>query len=365
MNSITHNREQDSAPHVFLGMSGGVDSSASALLLLQEGCQVSGLNLQLFDQSQPRQRSRALADAEDAAAVARRLGFPLHILDCSSQFREFVIREFIAEYEAGRTPNPCIVCNRTIKFGVLLDEALAMGADFIASGHYARVEYDNTSGRWLLKRASDRSKDQSYFLAQLTQTQLSHTLFPLGSLTKAQARSLAEESGLVNARKRDSQDICFVPDGDYAAVIAQLTGRTSPEGDFLSTDGRVLGRHKGFIRYTMGQRRGLGISANEPLYVVDKDPASLSVTLGPDSALWKQELIAEHMNWISIPSLEKPISVSVKTRNTQKDATAVVEPLPDNRIHVVFDTPQRAITPGQAVVLYDDDVIVGGGIICK
>lgn len=362
MTSVTHNRGQT---HVFLGMSGGVDSSAAALVLLREGYQVSGINLQLFDQTQPQQKAKALADAEDAASVAQRLGFPLHILDCSSQFREFVVREFIAEYEAGRTPNPCIVCNRTIKFGVLLEEALAMGADYIASGHYARIEYDDGSGRWLLKRAADRSKDQSYFLAQLTQRQLSHALFPLGNLTKAQARELAEENGLVNARKRDSQDICFVPDGDYASVIAQLTGRTSPEGDFLSVDGQVLGRHKGFIRYTKGQRRGLGISAGEPVYVVDKDPTSLSVTLGPDSALWAQELTAEHMNWISIPSLDKPMAVSVKVRNTQKDASALVEPLPGNRVRVVFDAPQRAITPGQAVVLYDDDIIVGGGIICK
>lgn len=351
--------------HVFVGMSGGVDSSAAALLLQREGHQLSGINLQLFPQSEAQQHARALADTEDARAIARRLGFPLHVFDCSEQFREFVIREFIAEYEAGRTPNPCVTCNRTIKFGALLDKALAMGADYIATGHYARVGYDAASGRWLLKRAADHSKDQSYFLVQLSQEQLSRALFPLGGLSKVEARALAEESGLINARKRDSQDICFVPDGDYAAVIQRMTGRTSPEGDFLSTDGRILGRHKGFIRYTRGQRRGLGISAAEPLYVLDKDPAAASVTLGPDSALWGRELTAERMNWISIPSPEAPMSVTAKTRSTQKDTSAVVEPLPGGRARVIFDTPQRAITPGQSVVLYDGDTVVGGGIICK
>ena len=350
--------------HVFIGMSGGVDSSAAALVLQREGHRLSGVNLQLFPSSEAEQHARALADAEDARAVAQRLGFPLHVLDCSEPFRDCVIREFIAEYEAGRTPNPCVTCNRTIKFGVLLDKALEMGADHLATGHYARVSYDDASGRWLLLRGADPGKDQSYFLAQLTQAQLSRTLFPLGSLSKAEVRALAEANDLINARKRDSQDICFVPDGDYAAVIQRLTGRVSPEGDFLSEDGRILGRHKGFIRYTKGQRRGLGVSAAEPLYVLRKDPVSASVTLGPDSALWERELTAERMNWISIPSLEAPMAVTAKTRHSQKEASAVVEPLPGGRARVVFDAPQRAITPGQSVVLYDGDVVVGGGIIC-
>ena len=350
--------------HVFVGMSGGVDSSTAALLLQREGHRLSGVNLQLFPPSEAELYARALADAEDARAVATRLGFPLHVLDCPDEFMDCVIREFIAEYEAGRTPNPCITCNRTIKFGVLLDRALEMGADRLATGHYAQVAYDNASGRWLLKRGADLGKDQSYFLAQLTQHQLSHALFPLGSLSKPDVRALAEENDLINARKRDSQDICFVPDGDYAAVIRRLTGRTSPEGEFLAADGRVLGRHKGFIRYTKGQRRGLGVSAAEPLYVLSKDPASASVTLGPDSALWERELTAERMNWISIPSLEVPMAVTAKTRHSQREAAAVVEPLPGGRARVVFDAPQRAITPGQSVVLYDGDIVVGGGIIC-
>ena len=351
--------------HIFVGMSGGVDSSAAALLLQQEGHLLSGINLQLFPPSEAQQHRQALADTEDARAVARRLGFPLHVLDCSGDFYRCVIREFIEEYEAGRTPNPCVTCNRTIKFGVLLDRALEMGADFLASGHYARVDLNEETGRWLLKRAADPAKDQSYFLAQLTQQQLSRSRFPLGDLSKADARALAEEHGLINARKRDSQDICFVPDGDYAAVIGRLTGRASPEGDFLDLNGRVLGRHKGFICYTKGQRKGLGISAPEPLYVLKKDPVSASVTLGPDSALWDRELTAERMNWISIPSLEEPMAVTAKMRNTQKDTPAVVEPLPGGRARVVFETPQRAITPGQSVVLYDGDTVVGGGIICK
>lgn len=351
--------------HVFIGMSGGVDSSASALKLLREGHRLSGINLQVFPQSEKHLHQKALADAKDARVVAERLGFPLYVLDCSTEFRESVLREFIAEYEAGRTPNPCVTCNRMIKFGFLLEKAMEMGADYIASGHYARSGFDEATGRWLLKRAADSGKDQSYFLAQLTQKQLSHALFPLGELTKAEARALAEEGGLINARKRDSQDICFVPDGDFAAVIERITGRPSPEGDFLSMDGRILGRHKGFVRYTKGQRRGLGVSAAEPLYVLDKDAASASVTLGPDSALWAKELTAERMNWISIPELNAPMAVAAKIRNTPKDASAVVEPLPDGRVRVVFDAPQRAVTPGQSVVLYDGDVVVGGGIICK
>ena len=351
--------------HVFVGMSGDVDSSATALLLLQAGHRLSGINFQVFPQSEKALHQRALADAEDARAVAERLGFPLYILDCSAEFRATVLREFIAEYEAGRTPNPCITCNRTIKFGFLLDKALEMGADFIASGHYARGGYDESTGRWLLKRAADTGKDQSYFLAQLRQEQLSRALFPLGELTKAQAREVAEKAGLINARKRDSQDICFVPDGDFAAVIQRITGHPSPQGDFLSTDGTVLGQHQGFVRYTKGQRRGLGISASQPLYVVDKDATTASITLGPDSALWSQELTAERMNWISIPELKAPMAVSVKIRNTQKDVPAIVEPLPDGCARVVFDKPQRAVTPGQSVVLYDGDIVVGGGIICK
>ncbi len=353
-------------PHIFVAMSGGVDSSTAALLLQQAGYRISGVNLQLLRSSALGETPacRSLADTEDAAQVARRLGFPLHILDLSPVFWEEVIQPFVQEYCQGRTPNPCIVCNQTIKFGALLDRVRALGGEFLATGHYAQVAHDRASGRYLLKRGLDRSKDQSYFLYRLTQDQLAHTLFPLGGLDKAQVRRLAEDHGLVNARKRDSQDICFIPGGDYAALIETVTGAPAPAGDFLDRDGRVLGRHKGLIRYTHGQHKGLGLSTEEPLYVLDKDPASNTVRLAPDSALWSQTLTAEDANWISIPDLTEPLSVTVKTRHSQREAPAVAEPLPGGRFRVAFDQPQRAITPGQAVVLYDGECVVGGGTIC-
>lgn len=356
-------------PHVYVGMSGGVDSSVSALLLQQAGYQLSGVNLRLFHNEDlgesPEKRCCSLTDAEDARLVAHRLGFPFYVFDFSQVFRDTVIRDFITEYEAGRTPNPCVTCNRTVKFGALLHRVLTLQGDYLATGHYARIDRDPTTGRYLLKRGADRSKDQSYFLYMLTQEQLSHTLFPLGDLTKSEVRRIAEEHGLVNAKKRDSQDICFVPDGNYAAVIERMTGHSSPVGDFLDMDGHVLGRHKGFIRYTKGQHKGLGISTAEPLYVQGKEADTHAIRLGPDSALWSRELIAARMNWISVPELTAPMAVTAKTRYSQRESTAVVEPLPDGRARVVFDEPQRAITAGQAVVLYDGEIVVGGGTICE
>jgi len=304
------------------------------------------------------------ADAEDARAVAARLGIPFHTIELSERFRETVIRNFIEEYEAGRTPNPCILCNRTIKFGAMLDEILKLGGDCVATGHYAQVMQDPGTGRWLLKRGADRRKDQSYFLYRLTQEQLSRTLFPLGGLEKAQVRRIAEENGLVNANKRDSQDICFVPDGDYAAFIERTTGKASPTGDFLDEEGRVLGQHKGFIRYTKGQHKGLGLPTAQPLYVLKKDPATGNIYLGPDQALWTTQLTAKNMNWISIPELSQPVRVTAKTRYSQRESAATAEPLPGGHMRLTFDEPQRAITPGQAVVLYDGENVVGGGTIC-
>lgn len=353
-------------PHIFVAMSGGVDSSVAALLLQQAGYQISGVNLQLLRSSALGETParRALTDTEDAAQVARRLGFPFHVLDFSPEFLDAVIQPFIREYRQGRTPNPCVVCNRTIKFGALLDRVQALGGELLATGHYARVTHDRVSGRYLLKRGLDRSKDQSYFLYSLTQDQLAHTLFPLGGLDKVRVRRLAEDHGLVNARKRDSQDICFIPGGDYAAFIEEVIGAPVPAGEFLDQEGRVLGRHKGLIRYTHGQHKGLGLSTEEPLYVLEKDPAANTVRLAPDSALWSQTLTAEEVNWISIPELTEPLPVTVKTRHSQREAPAVAEPLSGGRFRVVFEQPQRAITPGQAVVLYDGETVVGGGTIC-
>ena len=350
-----------------VAMSGGVDSSVAAVLLLQQGYELSGVNLRMFhneDLGQSRERTCcSLADAEDAALVARRLGFPFYVFDFSQVFRDTVIRNFVQEYQAGRTPNPCAECNRSVKFGALLQRARTLGCDYLATGHYARVEQDPSSGRYLLKRAADRSKDQTYFLYMLTQEQLAHTLFPLGGLCKTEVRQIAEAHDLVNARKHDSQDICFVPDGKYADFIERTVGSPAPAGPFLDREGRVLGRHKGLIRYTLGQHKGLGLSTEEPLYVLEKDAAANTIRLGPDSALWTRQLTAEQVNLISLPELTAPLRVTAKTRYSQRESAAVLEPMPGGQVRLTFDEPQRAITPGQAVVFYDGDVVVGGGII--
>ena len=350
-----------------VAMSGGVDSSVAAVLLLQQGYELSGVNLRMFhneDLGQSRERTCcSLADAEDAALVARRLGFPVYVFDFSQVFRDTVIRDFVQEYQAGRTPNPCAECNRSVKFGALLQRARTLGCDYLATGHYARVEQDPSSGRYLLKRAADRSKDQTYFLYMLTQEQLAHTLFPLGGLCKTEVRQIAEAHNLVNARKHDSQDICFVPDGKYADFIERTVGSPAPAGPFLDREGRVLGQHKGLIRYTLGQHKGLGLSTEEPLYVLEKDAAANTIRLGPDSALWTRQLTAEQVNLISLPELTAPLRVTAKTRYSQRESAAVLEPLPGGQVRLTFDEPQRAITPGQAVVFYDGDVVVGGGII--
>lgn len=354
--------------HVFVAMSGGVDSSVAALLLQQAGHKIFGVNLRMFHNEDlgqsPGKTCCSLADAEDAGLVARRLGAPFYVFDVSQVFRSTVIRDFIEEYQNGRTPNPCAVCNRTVKFGALLDRVRVLGADYLATGHYARVEQDAATGRYLLKRGLDRSKDQSYFLYMLTQEQLAHTLFPLGSLEKTQVRQLAEAHGLVNAHKHDSQDICFVPDGDYAAFIERTVGSPSLPGNFVDQKGQVLGHHRGIIRYTHGQHKGLGLSTSEPLYVLEKDAVSNTIRLGPDSDLWSQTLTAEQFNWVSIPEPTEPIAVTVKTRYSQREAAAIARSLPGGRCQVTFEEPQRAITPGQAVVLYQEEIVVGGGTIC-
>ena len=342
---------------VFIGMSGGVDSAGAALLLQDMGHEVSGVTLVLQDCKDP------APDIADARAAAERLGIPHHVLDLRERFAGQVMDRFVAEYAAGRTPNPCIDCNREIKFGAMLDWALAQGADAIATGHYARVAFNGETGRWELLRGRDRSKDQTYVLYQLTQHQLSHLLLPVGEYEKPAIRAKAEERGLINAHKSDSQDICFIPDGDYAAFLRRYGGLTPVPGDFVDAAGHVLGRHKGLECYTIGQRKGLGVSADRPLYVVAKDLEHRRLVLGDNADLFTRELTADRVNLISIPELTGPTVVTAKTRYSQKEAPAVIEPLEGGRVRVVFDQPQRAITPGQAVVFYDGERVVGGGTI--
>lgn len=353
-----------SAKHVCVAMSGGVDSAGAALLLQRLGYQVSGVTLRLHACKDRPGLCGSADDMETARTVAARLGIPHTVLDLCDLFRTAVMDRFVSEYVSGRTPNPCIDCNREIKFGALLDWALAHGADAIATGHYARVDHDEAAGRWLLLRGQDRRKDQSYVLYQLTQHQLAHLLLPVGTYEKPALRALAREAGLENADKADSQDICFVPDGDYVGFLRSYGGVEPVPGDFVDREGHILGRHKGLECYTTGQRKGLGISSDAPLYVLRKELDTGRVVLGPNSALFTRELAAERVNWISIDGLTAPMAVTAKTRYSQREAPAVAEPLPDGRIRVVFEEPQRAITAGQAVVLYDGEKVVGGGTIC-
>ena len=349
--------------HICVAMSGGVDSAGAALLLRQQGYEVSGVTMHLHSCKERPGLCGSEKDIEMARAVASTIGIPHTVLDFSDQFQQTVMDRFVFEYVHGRTPNPCIDCNREIKFGALLDWTLEHGADALATGHYARVSYDTTSGRWLLLRGRDRKKDQSYFLYQLTQHQLAHLLLPVGDYEKPALRALAAEAGLVNADKADSQDICFVPDGDYMTFLQEYGGVIPVPGDFIDESGRVLGRHKGIERYTPGQRKGLGVSSDAPLYVLRKDLASSTIILGPNSALFTHKLVAERVNWISIPEPTCPISVTAKTRYSQREDSAVVYPLSNGQVRVEFDEPQRAVTAGQAVVFYDGEKVVGGGTI--
>lgn len=349
---------------VCVAMSGGVDSAGAALLLRQAGYAVSGVTLRLHACKDRPGLCGSSEDIDAAREAAAAMGIPHTVLDLQELFAREVMDRFVSEYVRGRTPNPCIDCNRTIKFGALLDWALDHGADFLATGHYARIGYDEAAGRHLLLRGRAPRKDQSYVLYQLTQGQLGHLLLPVGTYEKPELRRLAEEAGLSNAGKADSQDICFIPDGDYPAFLRRYGGVEPVPGDFVDLTGRVLGRHRGLECYTTGQRKGLGVSAGEPVYVVRKELDTRRIVLGPDSALYTRELIAEAVNLISVPQLTGPMAVTAKTRYSQREAAATVEPLPDGRIRVVFEEPQRAVTAGQAVVLYDGEKVVGGGTIC-
>ena len=352
-----------------IAMSGGVDSSVAAHLMVQEGYSCIGATMRLFDDSilPEAQESTccSLDDVEDARSVAHALGMPYYVFNFTGDFQEKVIEKFIRCYECGATPNPCIDCNRYLKFEHLLDRARVLDCDYVVTGHYARIQQDPQTGRYLLYKATDLSKDQSYVLYSLTQEQLAHVKLPLGGMTKEQARVVAEEAGFINAKKRDSQDICFVPDGDYVAFMERYTKKQYPKGKFLDLEGNVVGEHQGAVSYTIGQRKGLGLAMGEPVYVCSKDMAANTVTVGPDAALFSASLLANDWNWFPFPELTEPIRVNAKVRYRHNPQPATVYPEENGFARVVFDEPQRAITTGQAVVLYQDDMVVGGGTITE
>ena len=352
-----------------IAMSGGVDSSVAAYLMLQQGYECQGTTMRLYRNADiglnQFHTCCSQQDIDDASEVAFQLDIPYEVLDFTPDFKEQIIGKFVRVYESGGTPNPCLDCNRYMKFDKLLRAAQEKGLHYVVTGHYAQIAYDGATGRWLLKKAADSSKDQSYVLYMLTQEQLAHIQFPLGGRTKAEVRALAERLHFVNARKHDSQDICFVPDGDYTAFLERYTGKQYPAGDFLTEDGVVVGRHRGAVRYTIGQRKGLQLAMGTPVYVCGKDMAANTVSVGPESSLYADTLIAEDMNWISVPRLEKPMRVKARTRYRQTEQWATAYPQDGDAVRLVFDEPQRAMTVGQAVVLYDGDTVVGGGTIMR
>ena len=365
-------------------MSGGVDSSTVAAILAQTGDPdsrhtVVGLMLQLWDQTRlsgkhgipdaPKAgRCCSLDDVYDARRVAEHLGIPYYVVNQQQRFEEDVVQPFVAEYLAGRTPIPCSLCNNHLKFDQLLKTAQSIGAGSIATGHYAINEFDPARGRWILKRPADRAKDQTYFLFGLTQEQLAHTLFPLGSLSKPEVRELARRHGLALAEKPDSQEICFIPGGDYKQFLTaylEEQGRQLPEtsGELVASDGKLLARHDGIFNFTVGQRKGLGVSSSTPLYVLQIDPASHRVTVGADEELATRTLRARNLNWIAIPVLTAPMRVEIKIRHRHEPAWATLEVSGEDEVVATFDEPQRAVTPGQSAVFYDGDEVVGGGWI--
>lgn len=348
-------------------MSGGVDSSVAALLLKEQGYEVIGVTMQIWQEEdactiEDQGGCCGLSAVDDARRVSEQLDIPYYVMNFREEFQENVIDYFVAEYKAGRTPNPCIACNRYVKWESLLHRSLQIGADFIATGHYARIaRLDN--GRYTIQKSATARKDQTYALYNLTQEQLARTLMPVGAYTKDEIRDLAEKIDLQVANKPDSQEICFVPDDDYGAFLEEEMGKKIPEGNFVDIEGNVLGRHKGIIHYTIGQRKGLGLSLGKPGFVVEIRPETNEVVIGDNSDVFGTTLYANNLNFMTIEKLDRPLKVTGKIRYSHREANCTIEMIDGDTLKCVFEEPQRAITPGQAVVFYDGEYVLGGGTI--
>jgi len=354
---------------VIIGMSGGVDSSVAAWLLKEQGYEVIGVTMQIWQDEEEEVLEEnggccGLSAVEDARRTAQLLEIPHYVMNFKADFKRFVIDYFVSEYLEGRTPNPCIACNRYVKWEALLNRSLEIGADYIATGHYARIR-QLENGRFCLTRSVTAAKDQTYALYNLTQEQLSHTLMPVGSYSKEEIRRMADQIGLSVADKPDSQEICFVPDQDYAGFIERTTGAPSQTGNFVQADGTILGQHKGIIHYTIGQRRGLGLPMGRRVVVTEIRPETNEVVIGEQEDVWTDHLLADRLNWMSVPDLTEERSASAKIRYNHTGTPCTLQKTASDQVRVQFHEPVRAVTPGQAVVFYDGDCVLGGGTILK